>query len=156
MINVLYSELQVGDFVRENRTITQQDIFLFGYLFGDVNPIHFDHEYAKTTSFNDVIAHGMILGGLISMVIGTKLPGPGTIYLSQEINFLLPVYINDQLLIEVKVSSKNTNDRGVTLECIISNQFQKVVAHGFAKVIAPKEKLSFKDKKISINDIITN
>ena len=89
--NKTYDEIAVGDSAELQRTLTPKDIDLFAVMSGDVNPAHVDPEYAKTDIFHHVIAHGMWGGALISTVLGTQLPGPGTIFLSQSLDFEAPV-----------------------------------------------------------------
>src|SRR6516164_2797272 len=85
--NRTFDELKVGDTASISRTLTQKDIELFAIMSGDVNPAHVDEEFAKSDMFQKIIAHGMWGGALISTVLGTELPGPGTIYVSQSLNF---------------------------------------------------------------------
>ena len=89
--NKTYDEIAVGDSAELTRTLKPQDIELFAVMSGDVNPAHVDAEYAKTDMFHGVIAHGMWGGALISAVLGTELPGPGTIFLNQSLKFEAPV-----------------------------------------------------------------
>src|ERR1700738_4988907 len=91
LINYTFDEIQVGDTASVSHQLTQKDINLFAIMSGDINPAHVDAEYAKTDIFHKIVAHGMWGGALISTVLGTKLPGPGTIYLSQSLKFLSPV-----------------------------------------------------------------
>ena len=115
---------------------------------GDVNPAHFNREYAKNTMFKDVIAHGMWSGSLISTVLGTQLPGPGTIYLSQSLKFSRPVYIGDEITVTVTVLEKKEKNR-LVLECKCTNQKNEIVTSGTAEVIAPSEKLSIDVPKLT-------
>ncbi len=89
--NKTFDEIKVGDSAELTRTLGRQDIELFAVMSGDVNPAHVDEEYAKSDIFHEVIAHGMWGGALISAVLGTELPGPGTIYLNQSLSFRRPV-----------------------------------------------------------------
>ena len=93
--NRTFDELAIGDSATIERTLTTEDIQLFAVLSGDVNPQHLDADYAASTRFHGVIAHGMLGGALISAVLGTRLPGPGTIYLGQTLKFLAPVRVGD-------------------------------------------------------------
>jgi hypothetical protein len=90
MIGKTIEELQVGERAEFSKTISETDVYLYAGITGDLNPAHVDEEYAKKTFFKTRIAHGMLLGGLISGVLGNRLPGPGTIYLRQEMDFLGP------------------------------------------------------------------
>jgi acyl dehydratase len=139
--NQTYSEMEVGQTATLVKQLTQNDITLFGYMSGDINPAHFNREYAKNTMFKDVIAHGMWSGSLISTVLGTKLPGPGTIYLAQSLKFSRPVYIGDKITVTVTVIEKKEKNR-LVLECKCVNQKNEIVTSGTAEVIAPVEKLT--------------
>lgn len=94
---------RIGDKEAISKKITEQDVILFAKISGDHNPVHLDHDYAKNTIFKERIAHGFLVGSLISAVIGTKLPGPGTIYYYQNIIFKAPVRINDEITAIVEV-----------------------------------------------------
>lgn len=138
--NRCYDELTVGDSASLNRTLTQQDIELFAILSGDVNPAHLDEAYARETPFHKVIAHGMWGGTLISTVLGTSLPGPGTIYVKQSLAFVRPVGLGDVITVTVTVKDKLEKNR-VILDCVCSNQAGKPVITGEAEVIAPDVKV---------------
>src|SRR5471032_642051 len=103
--NITYDELTVGQVARQSRTLTADDIAAFAAVSGDVNPAHLDAEYAGHTLFHGVIAHGMWGAALISRLLGTCLPGPGTIYLAQTLQFLKPVRIGDELRITATVTA---------------------------------------------------
>ena len=139
--NITYDELYVGQQASLTRTLSEKDIAIFGYMTGDVNPAHFDREYAKNTIFKDVIAHGMWSGSLISTVLGTRLPGPGTIYLNQSFKFRRPVYLGDEITVSVTVTEKKEKHH-VVLECVCTNQRHEVVTSGIAEVIAPIETIT--------------
>ena len=104
--NVTYDELSVGQSAHLRRTLTLADIQAFAAVSGDINPAHLDPEYANDTLFHGVIAHGMWGGSLISALLGTEFPGPGTIYLHQDLDFLRPVRVGDTLDVEVTVTAK--------------------------------------------------
>lgn len=106
MENVTFSELVVGQSADLKRRLTQKDIELFAAVSGDVNPAHMDEHYAENSLFHGVIGHGMWSGGLISTVLGTELPGPGTIYLEQDMKFKKPVRLGDEVTVRVSVKSK--------------------------------------------------
>jgi len=139
--NITYAELSVGQSARLCRTLTENDIAAFAAVSGDINPAHVDTEYADHTLFHGVIAHGMWGAALISRLLGTVLPGPGTIYLGQTLKFLKPVRIGDELRITATVASKEDEKKHVTLDCEIKNQNGAVVLSGLATVIAPTEKV---------------
>jgi 3-hydroxybutyryl-CoA dehydratase len=99
-------QLKVGDSAQFAKTVAESDIYLFAGITGDLNPAHINEAYAKTTYFKGRIAHGMLSAGFISAVLGTILPGPGTVYLHQELNFLAPVRIGDTITARVEVVKK--------------------------------------------------
>ncbi|MBI2733466.1 MAG: bifunctional enoyl-CoA hydratase/phosphate acetyltransferase [Aquabacterium sp.] len=138
--NRCYDELQVGDSASLTRVLTKDDIELFAILSGDVNPAHLDEAYARDTPFHKVIAHGMWGGTLISTVLGTKLPGPGTIYVGQQLRFVRPVGLGDVITVTVTVKEKRDKNM-VLLDCLCSNQQGKPVITGEAEVMAPSVKV---------------
>ena len=140
--NRTFDELQIGDSACVTRTLTGRDIELFAVMSGDVNPAHVDPEYARSDLFHKVVAHGMWGGSLISTVLGTELPGPGTIYLSQSLNFRHPVALGDRVVVCVRVAGKHTEHHRITLDCVATNQRGDVVIDGTAEVMAPTEKVS--------------
>ena len=140
--NVTFDEIELGATARLTRTLTHQDIELFAIVSGDVNPAHVDEEFAKSDMFHKVIAHGMWGGALISTLLGTELPGPGTIYLNQSLKFLAPVGLGDTVTAVVKVVEKSETKHHVILECSMTNQLGVAVISGRAEVIAPIEKIS--------------
>ncbi len=119
------------------KTVTAKDIEAFAQITGDTNPVHLDETYAKTTPFKARIAHGMLSASLISTVLGTQLPGPGCIYLDQQIKFKAPVYIGDTVVATVSVEEINTRRSKVTLktQCLVNG---KVVADGMASMMVDK------------------
>ncbi|HEX4367236.1 MAG TPA: bifunctional enoyl-CoA hydratase/phosphate acetyltransferase [Rhodopila sp.] len=139
--NRTFDEIAVGDSASLSRTITQQDIDLFALVSGDVNPAHMDVAYAATDMFHHIIAHGMLSAGLISNVLGTELPGPGTIYLSQDLRFRAPVSIGDTVTATLRVTEKHAEKGDVTLDCRCVNQAGKLVIDGTARVRAPLTKV---------------
>jgi acyl dehydratase len=138
--NKTYDEIAVGDHAHLTRTLKPQDIELFAVMSGDVNPAHVDAEYAKTDQFHRVIAHGMWGGALISAVLGTELPGPGTIFLNQSLTFEAPVGLGDMVTVRVEVTEKFEKGR-VLLACTCLNQDGETVIEGVARVIAPRDKV---------------
>ncbi len=139
--NRTFDELQVGETAKTTHKLTRRDIELFAVVSGDVNPAHLDDEYATKSRFHGVIAHGMLSGGWISAVLGTKLPGPGTIYLDQAIKFMKPVRPDDTIEIAITVANKEPTKKIVTLNCVGTNQKGEEVVIGVATVIAPSEKI---------------
>ncbi len=139
--NKTFDEIAIGDSASLTRTLRDDDIALFAILSGDVNPAHVDAEYAKTDFFHHIVAHGMWGAALISAVLGTELPGPGTIYLSQSLNFRRPVSIGDRIVVRVTVREKNDAKHRLILDCECRNQADQIVIDGSAEVIAPTEKV---------------
>ena len=137
--NHTFDELALGDSASLQRTLTADDIALFAVMSGDVNPQHLDPEFAASTRFHGVIAHGMWGGALISAVLGTQLPGPGTVYVAQSLKFLRPVRVGDTLTITVTVSERDEAHRRVKLACACVNQEQQTVIEGEATVLPPTE-----------------
>ena len=136
-----YDAIQIGQTARMVRTLTLEDIQAFAAVSGDTNPAHLDPEYANATLFHGVIGHGMWGGALISSVLGTVFPGPGTIYLEQNLHFSRPVRIGDTLNVTVTCTAKHDDKKTVDLDCTLVNQKGERVLYGVAKVMAPKEKL---------------
>jgi len=139
--NRTFDEIAVGDTASFERTLSTEDIQLFAVLSGDVNPQHLDAEYAASTRFQGVIAHGMLGGALISAVLGTRLPGPGTIYLGQTLKFLAPVRVGDTLRVSVTVTARDEAKKRLKLACSCTNQDGVAVISGEADVIAPTERI---------------
>ena len=127
--NKTFAELSVGDTASLSHTVTQRDIDLFATVTGDVNPAHVDPAYAGTDMFHHVIIHGMWGAGLISAAIGTKLPGPGAIYLGQDLRFVHPVDIGDTVTVTLTVAEKKPAKSDVTLECVCRNQAGETCYH---------------------------
>ena len=140
--NRTFDEIGVGQSASMSRVLGQRDIELFALASGDVNPAHLDAEFAASDMFHHVIAHGLWGGGLISAVLGTQLPGPGTIYLDQSLKFLRPVAIGDTITAAVTVTEKQNDRRIVLFDCLCTNQAGDAVITGIARVIAPDEKIS--------------
>ncbi|WP_420796537.1 bifunctional enoyl-CoA hydratase/phosphate acetyltransferase [Ectothiorhodospira haloalkaliphila] len=139
--NRTFDEIQVGDSATIERRLTMDDIKLFAIMSGDVNPAHVDEDFAKSTRFQEIIAHGMWGGALISTVLGTELPGPGTIYLGQTLRFKAPVGLGDVLRVHVKVLEKDPGKNGIKFDCRCTNQDDRDVIVGVADVLAPTEKI---------------
>lgn len=133
-----FEELEVGMSSTYAKTITETDIVLFAGMSGDNNPVHLNHEFASATMFEGRIAHGMLSAGFISTVLGTKLPGPGCIYLSQNLKFKAPVRANDTVTAKVTVMNLIPEKRFVELEtiCLVNG---KPVITGDATVMVPSK-----------------
>jgi 3-hydroxybutyryl-CoA dehydratase len=130
--------LQVGDVAEFAKTVSETDIYLYAGITGDFNPAHVNEEYAKNTFFKTRIAHGMLTAGLISAIIANQLPGPGTIYLKQELNFLAPVRIGETITGRVEVIEINVEKNRVRLKTTCSNQDGVIVISGEGLVSPPK------------------
>ncbi|MEW6350237.1 MAG: MaoC family dehydratase [Thermodesulfobacteriota bacterium] len=126
---------KVGDTASTSRTITQEDIERFAELTGDHNPVHLDEEFAKKTRFGRRIAHGMWGASLISALLGTRLPGPGTVYLSQSIKFQAPVYAGDTITATVTVTKIREDKPILTLDTTCTNQDGKMILTGEAAAL---------------------
>lgn len=139
--NVPFDELTPGRQASLSKTLTQEDIMLFAAVSGDVNPAHMDEVFAESDIFHGIVGHGMWLGSLISALLGTLLPGPGTIYLEQNIKFKKPVRIGDTINITLFVRDKRTDKPIVTFDCKGINQHGEIVVEGLATVLAPTKKI---------------
>ncbi len=135
--SVAIEDLSVGMTAALERTVSQRDVTRFAEVTGDSNPLHFDAGFAATTVFGAPIAHGILSAGYISAVIGTRLPGPGTIYLSQNLRFRAPVRIGDTVTARVTVAAVDRARRRVRLEtvCRVGGE---VVLDGEALVVVPE------------------
>jgi 3-hydroxybutyryl-CoA dehydratase len=128
-------EIKRGEKAALTRKITEEDIGNFARATGDYNPLHIDETYAQKTIFHGRIAHGMLVASLFSNLIATKLPGPGTVYLSQTLHFKRPVRIGDILTAEIEVIEINTVKKRVTLSTLARNQDETIVLEGEAVVL---------------------
>ncbi|RMG78811.1 MAG: MaoC family dehydratase [Chloroflexi bacterium] len=129
--------VQVGDTASRTITVTDEQIRAFAQASGDHNPVHLDDDYAAQTPFGRRIAHGMLTASFISAILGNDLPGPGTIYLGQDLKFKAPVHIGDTITATVEVVKYREDRRIATLRTACTNQEGKVVLEGEAVVIAP-------------------
>ena len=120
--NYTFSEIKLGQSARLLRTLTLDDIQAFAAVSGDTNPAHLDSVYASDSLFHGVIAHGMWSGALISALLGTQFPGPGTIYRDQALHFVKPVRVGDTLTVTVTVTVLNPENKSVELDCRVFNQ----------------------------------
>lgn len=137
MVGIGINELEVGQKAVIVKTITAADIRQFGTLTGDLNPLHTDHAFARRTPFGEPIAQGMFSASVISACIGSRLPGPGTIYLSQELRFLRPVKIGDTVIARIEVTELIKEKNRVRLRTTLHNQRGEQVIEGSALVVAP-------------------
>jgi len=139
--NRTYDEIRVGDSASLTRTLRPEDIQLFAIMSGDVNPAHVDPEYAHSSMFHEVIAHGMWGGALISTVLGTEFPGPGTIYVGQTLRFSRPVKVGDTVTVKITCKQKFDHNKHMVFDCLCTNQDGLKVIAGEAEVLAPTEKI---------------
>ena len=137
MQGLYFDELTIGQSAESSRVVGASDIEAFAEVSGDNNPVHLDEAYARTTTFGERIAHGMLSASYISAILGTKLPGPGAIYLSQALRFRRPVKIGDLVVARATVTALDEAKGRVTLEtvCEVGG---KTVMDGEAVVIAPR------------------
>lgn len=140
--NRTFDEIKPGDTASLVRTLTHKDIELFAIMSGDVNPTHLDDAFAKSDMFHKVVAHGMWSGALISTVLGTQLPGPGTICVDQSLHFQGGIGLGDTITVTVKVKSKIEETHRIIFDCRAVNQGGEEVVTGTADVMAPTEKIS--------------
>ena len=131
-------QLEVGQKASFTKTVTEADVYNFAGVTGDFNPAHMNEEYAKNTAFKTRIAHGMLSAGFISAVLGTQLPGPGTIYLNQDLRFTKPVHFGDTITATITVDELIKEKNRAILKTVCTNQDGDVVVEGMAKVMPPK------------------
>lgn len=138
--NVTQSEIKIGQVAEMSRRITEEDVDLFAKATGDMNPAHTDAEYAKNSIFKTKIAHGMLGAGLISACLGMDLPGPGTIYLGQELKFVHPIFFDDVIVAKVEVVNLIDKKKFIMAELhtTVVNQDGELLIDGKATVIPPK------------------
>ena len=129
-----YDSIEVGTTAELKRKISLEDVKRFVAMTGDDNPLHVDRDYAEQTSFRDIVVHGMLGASFISTVIGTQLPGNGSLWINQSMDFLLPLRLNDEITVMCKVTKKYDRDRIVDVETTIVNQFGQTVLSGCGKV----------------------
>lgn len=134
-------DLKIGDKASISKKVTKEDVLLFAQVTGDQNPAHTDEEYAKNSIFKTTIAHGMLGAGLISAVLGMKLPGAGTIYLGQDLKFLAPIHIDDEItaVVELLEIIPKKSFSICKLSTKVFNQNEVLLIDGTASVIPPKK-----------------
>ncbi len=125
----------VGEEATFNKTFTQSDVQLFSTLCGDTNPLHLDETYAQATRFGGPIIHGMLVVSLISTALGTLLPGPGCVYVSQQVSFRAPGRVNERLTSRVRVIEWDSNRGRITLATEVFNERNEQLITGEAKMI---------------------
>lgn len=134
-----FEALEIGQSAEQSRTITETEIVLFAGITGDLNPVHVDRRAAERSRFGGRIAHGMLTAGLVSAVLGTRLPGPGCVYLSQTLRFTHPVRVGDTVTARVEVAELVPGKRRALLDTRCTNQDGDVVLEGRAEVWIPEE-----------------
>ena len=138
MVGKTIDELAVGQSARFSKTVTESDVYLFAGITGDFNPAHVDEEFARGTFFKTRIAHGMLTASFISTIIGTMLPGPGSIYMGQEVRFLAPVKIGDTITAVAEIEEIMSEKKRVRLKTYCTNQDGVTVLDGRALVSPPR------------------
>ncbi len=133
---ICFEDLKLGDTASTGKTITEADVLLFSAVSSDTNPVHLNAEAAAASIFKHRVAHGMLTAGLISAVLGTRLPGPGSIYLSQTLKFRAPVAIGDTVTATVEVTGLDIERKRATLRTICTVAGRTVI-DGEAVVIPP-------------------
>jgi 3-hydroxybutyryl-CoA dehydratase len=136
--SVPITEIEIGMKASYSQTITDSDIKAFAGLSGDHNPVHVDSEYAAKSRFGKRIAHGLMSAGFFSAIFGTRIPGPGCVYVSQNLNFLRPVYIDDTVTAEVEVTKIDQEKRRISFDTICRVKGKKVIT-GSAEIFIPEK-----------------
>ena len=139
IIGLSIDEIKVGDQACIQKTMTEADVILFAGVSTDQNPAHINDEYAKGTMFKKRIVHGAMTSSLVSAVLGMKLPGAGTIYMSQTSKFMAPVYIGDTITAIVEAKELNKEKNRIVFRTYCQNQEGKIVMDGEALVMPPKK-----------------
>ncbi|MDY5798324.1 MAG: MaoC family dehydratase [Eubacteriales bacterium] len=138
MKGITINEMKIGDSASFTKTVTDTDVYMFAGITGDFNPAHVNQVEAEKGMFGKRIAHGMLSAGFISAVLGTMLPGPGTIYMGQELRFTKPVAIGDTITATVTVAEMIIEKNRVILDTVCTNQNGEIVIKGKATVMPPK------------------
>lgn len=139
MKGITISEMKLGDSASFTKTVSEHDVFTYAGVSGDFNPAHVNEVEAQKGMFGKRIAHGMLSAGFISTVLGTQLPGPGTIYMGQELRFTKPVFFGDTITATVTVAELIPEKNRAILDTVCTNQNGEVVIKGKATVMPPKD-----------------
>ena len=131
--------LKQGQTASFSKTISESDVYLFAGITGDFNPAHVNAPYAESTFFRERIAHGMLSASLISTVLGTQLPGPGSIYVHQDLSFKAPVHYGDTITAHVMVEEIIPEKNRVILHTTCTNQYGVIVVDGYATMLPPQQ-----------------
>ncbi|HRY13922.1 MAG TPA: MaoC family dehydratase [Syntrophomonadaceae bacterium] len=140
MLGKTVQEINIGDTASFTKTVTEYDVYSIAGVTGDFNPAHIDSEFASETSFGKRIAHGILSIGFISTVLGTQLPGPGSIYIHQSCDFKRPIFIGDTITSTVEVTKKDEERNRVWLHTYCKNQRQELVVDGEAIMMPPRKR----------------
>ena len=141
MRSLTIGELAIGDAASFRKTISESDVYLFAGITGDLNPVHVDAEFAKTTPFGARVAHGPLTFSLCAGLLGTELPGVGTIAVTNQVTYEAPVYIGDTIAVRVEVAALDAERNRATMAVIWKNQDGRQVASGSMVVKPPKTKV---------------
>ncbi|MGC3962791.1 MAG: bifunctional enoyl-CoA hydratase/phosphate acetyltransferase [Rhodocyclaceae bacterium] len=135
--NVIFDDIKIGDGASYSRTVTREDIQLFATVSGDLNPTHIDEAYVRDAPAGEVVAHGMLSASFVSAALGNQFPGPGTVYVGQELHFRAPVVVGDTLTVHLTCRAKDAGTGQVSIDCNVTNQRNQQVLTGTATVLAP-------------------
>jgi len=138
MIGKTIDQIKVGDTAELSKTISETDVYLYAGISGDFNPAHINEAYAEKTFFKTRIVHGMLPAGFISAILGTELPGPGTIYIKQELEFLAPVHIGDTITARAEVVEIIAEKNRIRMKTTCVNQGGTIVLDGEATASPPR------------------
>jgi len=140
MLGKTVQEINIGETASFTKTVTEYDVYSIAGVTGDFNPAHIDSEFASETSFGKRIAHGILSIGFISTVLGTLLPGPGSIYIHQSCDFKRPIFIGDTITSTVEVTKKDEERNRVWLHTYCKNQKHELVVDGEAIMMPPRKR----------------